>query len=448
MKNLSGDPTQEYLADGITEEIIGRLSAIHDLRVISRTSVMRLKQAQLSLPEIAKQLGVDAVVEGSVIREGSRIRVHAQLIRAATDEHFWSESYDRELRDVLTLESDVAESIVQKVVVTISGQERSRVVTARHVSPEVYENYLRGQFALNKSTRHDIEGSIRYFEQAINMDQKFAPAYLGLANAYDALGLVLVGAPPTETRPKVISAAQKAIELDPQLADAHVVLADAYRKEWRWTEAEAEYKRALELSPNSAAAHAGFAHWLVCKGRAADGVEWANQARELDPLVPGINLAWILFQARRYDEAFRELQAALAVTPDDAGALWFLGFVLIAEGKPVDAIPVLEKAVSVSGGSPGVRGVLVRAYANAGRRKDALRLLEGLRRQRRSEYVPAAALVQAYVGIGDKEQALAWLDRAYKEQSNLLQWIGTESTFDPLRSDPRFNHLVHLVGLN
>jgi TolB-like protein/tetratricopeptide (TPR) repeat protein/DNA-binding winged helix-turn-helix (wHTH) protein len=448
MKNLSGDATQEYLADGMTEEIIGRLSAIHDLRVISRTSVMRLKQAQMSVPEIGKQLGVDAVVEGSVIREHSRIRVHAQLIRAATDEHFWSESYDRELTDALGLESEVAESIVQKVEVTISGQERSRVVTARHVSPEVYENYLRGQFALNKGTRQDVEGSIRYFEQAINTDPKFAPAYLGLANAYDALGLVLVGAPPTETRPKVISAARKALELDPQLADAHVLLAEAYRKQWRWTEAEAEYRRALELSPNSAAAHAGFAHWLVCKGRTAEAVEWANHARELDPLVPGVNLAWILFQARRYDEAARELHAALAVTPDDAGALWFLGFVLIAEEKSVDAIPVLEKAVSVSRGSPGVRGVLVRAYASAGRRKDALRVLEGLRRQRQSEYVPAAALVQAYVGFGDKEQALAWLEQAYKEQSNLLQWIKTESTFDPLRGDPRFTDLIHRVGLD
>jgi TolB-like protein/DNA-binding winged helix-turn-helix (wHTH) protein/Tfp pilus assembly protein PilF len=448
MKNLSGDSAQEYLADGMTEEIIGRLSAIHDLRVISRTSAMHFKDSRLSVPEIAKALNVDAVVEGSVIREHSRIRVHAQLIRAATDEHLWSESYDRELRDVLALESDVAESIVQKVDVSISGQEHSRVVMARDISPEVYESYLRGQFALNKGNRPDVEESIRYFEQAINTDPKFAPAYIGLANAYDTLGLVFVGAPPRQTRPKVIIEAQKALELDPQLADAHVLLADAYRKQWKWTEAEAEYKRALELSPYNAAAHAGFADWLLCKGRAAEAVEWAKRARELDPLIPGTNLSWILFQARRYDEAVRELHAALAVTPDDASALWFLGFVLIAEGKPVDAIPVLEKAVSVSRGSPGVRGVLVRAYANAGRRKDALRVLQGLRRQRQSEYVPAAALVQAYVGLGDNEQALAWLEQAYKEQSNLLQWIKTESTFDTLRGDPRFTNLVHRVGLD
>ena len=448
MKNLSGDAAQEYLADGMTEEIIGRLSAIHGLRVISRTSVMRLKEAKLSVPEIAKQLGVDAVVEGSVIRDHSRIRVHAQLIRAATDEHLWSESYDRELRDVLTLESDVAEAIVQKVDVTISEQERTRVLRARDISPEVYESYLRGQFALNKRTRTGVQESIRYFEQATNTDPKFAPAYIALADAYDTLGEVFVGAPPAETRPRVISMAQKALELDPQLADAHVLLADTYRKQWKWTEAEAEYKRALELSPNHAAAHAGFADWLLCKGRAAEAVEWARRARELDPLVPATNLAWILFQARRYDDAARELHAALAVTPDDPIALWFLGFVLVAEGKPGDAIPVLEQAVFVSHGSPGVKGVLVRAYANAGQREDALRVLDELKRQRQREYVPAAALVQAYVGLGDKEQALAWLEQAYKEQSNLLQWINTESTFDSLRGDPRFTDLVHRVGLD
>jgi TolB-like protein/DNA-binding winged helix-turn-helix (wHTH) protein/Tfp pilus assembly protein PilF len=448
MKNLSGDPAQEYLADGITEEIIGRLSTVHDLRVISRTSVMRLKQEQLSVPEIGKQLGVDAVVEGSVMREQSRIRVHAQLIRAATDEHLWSESYDRELRDVLALESDVAKSIVQKIDITVSGPERSKVVTARDVSPGVYESYLRGQFALNKFTRPEVEQSIRYFEQAINADPKFAPAYIGLAGAYDTLGMVFFGSPATETLPEVISAAQKALELDPQLADAHVHLADAYRKQWKWTEAEAEYKRALELSPSNAAAYAGFAGWLLSKGRADEAVEWAKRSRELDPLVLSTNLSWILFQARRYDDAARELHAILAALPNDPLALWYLGFVLVAEEKPGDAILVLEHAVSVSHGSPGVKGVLVRAYANAGRRKDAVRVLDELKRQRRAEYVPAAALVQAYMGIGDKEQALAWLEQAYKERSNLLLWIRTESTFDPLRGDPRFTVLVHQVGLD
>ncbi len=412
MKNLSGDPAQEYLADGMTEEIIGRLAGVHGLRVISRTSVMHFKESPLSLPEIARQLGVDALVEGSVIREHSRIRVHAQLIRAATEEHLWSESYDRELGDVLALESDVAESIVRKIDVSVSGQERSRVVSAHHVSSEVYEIYWRGQFALNKETRPDVEESIHYFEQALNADPNFAPAYVGLAEAYEALAGVFVGAPPREMRTKVIRAAQKALQLDPQLADAHVILAHVYRVQWRWVEAEAEYKRALELAPSNVAANGGFAGWLLCKGRTAEAVEWANRARELDPLVPG-GLAWILFQARRYDDAARELHARLSRTPDDKGALWELGFVLIAEDKAADAIPVLEKAVAISHGSAGVKGVLVRAYAGAGKRKDALRLLEELKRQRQTEYVPAAALVQAYMGIGDKEQALVWLERCF-----------------------------------
>ncbi len=448
MKNLSGDPAQEYLSDGMTEEIIGRLAGVRSLRVISRTSVMHFKESPLSLPEIARLLGVDALVEGSVIREHSRIRVHAQLIRAATDEHLWSESYDRELGDVLALESDVAESIVRKIDVSVSGQERSRVVTALHVSPEVYEIYWRGQFAFNKKTRSDIEESIHYFEQALNADPDFAPAYVAMAHAYGELGTVFRGgAPPGEARAKVIWAAQKALQLDPQLADAHVILADVYQEQWHWVEAEEEYKRAFELAPNNVAAHRGFAGWLACKGRTAEAVEWAKRARELDPLVPS-DLDWILFLARRYDEAARELHATMAVTPDDPDALWGLGFVLIAENKAADAIPPLEKALAITHGGPGVKGVLVRAYAGAGRRKDALRLLEELRRQSQTEYVPAGALVQAYVGIGDKEQAFAWLERSYEEQSNLLQWLKTENTFDPLRSDPRFTDLLHRMGLD
>ncbi|HTF43239.1 MAG TPA: tetratricopeptide repeat protein [Terriglobales bacterium] len=448
LKNLSGEPGQDYLADGMTEALIGRLSSIHDMRVISRTSVMQFKETKLLVPEIARTLGVDAIVEGSVIREGSRIRVHAQLIRASTDEHFWSEAYDRELGDVLALQSDVAQSIASKVEVTVTGQEHSRLVAARQVSPEVYESYLRGQFALHKSNRADVEESIHYFEQALNADPKFAPAYVALAAAYDDLGAVFAGAPSRETHAKVIREAQKALELDAQLADAHVLLADTYRKQWMWAESEAEYKRALELAPNNSAAHAGYAGWLLCAGRAAEAIKWAQRARELDPLDSVRNLAWILFQDRRYDDAARELHAALAVTPEDPYVLWYLGFVLLAEDKPGDAIPVLEKAVSVSHGSPGARGVLVRAYANAGRRKDALGVLDKLRRQRQAEYVPAGALVQAYMGIGDKEKALAWLEQAYKEESNLMQWIKTENTFDPLRGDPRFTDLIHRVGLD
>lgn len=450
LKNLSGDPTQEYLADGISEALIGQLAAIRDLRIVSRTSVVRFKDTQLSMPEIAKALGVDAIVEGSVIREGSRIRVHAQLIRGASDEHFWSESYDRELGDVLTLESDVAQAIAEKVEVTVTGQERSRLVAARHISPEVYESYLKGQFALRNSNNFsDLQKSISYFDEAIRQDPTFAAAYVGLAVAYDTLGTVFVGGSPAETRPKVVSAARKALELDPELAEAHVQLANVYRQEWRWSDAEAEYKRALQLRPNDAEAHVELAKWLLAEGRTEEAMEWSKRARELDPLaVTGTDLAWILFSARRYDEAIRELHATLAVTPDDAVAHWFLGFSLIGKGKPQDAIPPLERAVSLSHRSPGAIGVLARAYGHAGRRSDTLRLIAELNRRRQKGYVPTAPFVQAYVGLGDYDQAFAWFERAYQEKSNILQWIKVEPFPDAMRNDPRFVDLIHRVFLD
>jgi pentatricopeptide repeat protein len=448
LKNLSADPTQEYLADGMTEALIGRLAGIHDLRVISRTSVMQYKDTKEGLPEIAKTLGVDAIVEGSVIRDGNRIRVHAQLIRAATDEHFWSEAYDRELRDVLTLQSDVAQSIAQKVEVTITGEERARLTAARPVSPEVYENYLKGRSILDKSySRSGLEESIGYFEEATKRDATFAPAYVGLANAYDRLGTIFIGTPPSEVRPKVVNAARKALELDPGLAEAHVLLAGVYQEEWRWSDAEAEYKRALDLKPNDAAAHVGFAHWLLCQGRTQEALTWTARGRELDPLeVSGTSVGETLFFARRYDEAIHELRSVLAVQGDSASALWYLGFSLIANGQPHDAIPVLEKAASITNRSPGVIGVLIRAYAHAGRRKDALRLLDELKQRGQKGYVPAGAFVNAYLGLEDREQAFAWLEHAYQEQSNILQFLKVHPFFDPVRDDPRFNDLLHRVG--
>jgi len=449
LKNLSGDPRQEYLADGMTEALIGRLSGIHDLRVISRTSIMSFKDTHLSAPEIAKTLGVDALVEGSVMREGSRIRVHAQLIRGATDEHFWSEAYDREVRDVLVLQSDVAQSIAQKVEVTVTGTEHARLTAARSVSPEVYESYLKGRFALDKSnSRRGIDESISYFEEAIRSDPTFAPAYVGLANAHFDLSTIFIGAPPEEERAKELSAIRKALELDPELAEAHILLADAELIQWEWPQAEAEYRRALDLNSSDASAHVGFAHWLLSQGRTDEALASAKRGRELDPLaVSGDDIGWILFQSHRYDEAIHEFRSVLAVRPDDANILWDFGFVLIANGKPDEAIPVLEKALSLSDRSPGITGVLIRAYAHAGRRPDALQLLAELKRRKQAGYVPAGAFVNAYLGLGEKDEAFTWLERAYKEHSNILLFLKVHPYFDPLRDDPRFKDLLRRVGL-
>jgi TolB-like protein/DNA-binding winged helix-turn-helix (wHTH) protein/tetratricopeptide (TPR) repeat protein len=450
LKNLSGDPAQQYLADGITEELIGRLAGVRDLRVISRTSVMRFTNTQLSVPEIARILRGDALVEGSVMRDGNRIRVHAQLIRAASDEHFWSESYDRELRDVLAMEADVAQAVSHKVEVTITGEEHRRLAAVRSVSPDVYEKYLRGEFALaNSNNKFDIEESVAYFKEAIGKDPTYAPSYVGLAKSYSMLTTVFMGGVAEVERPRAVLAAQKALELDPELVEAYVLMASMAESQWHWAEAESEYRRVLELRPNDAAAYSGLAWWLECQGRTEEALATRRRARELDPLlISGADLAWDLFYARRYDEAAHELRSVLAVRADNAYALWILGFVLLANHHPQDAVPELEKAVSVSNRSPSIVGLLVNAYAQAGRRRDALHLLDELKRRKQTGYVPTAAFTFAYLGLDDNDQAFVWLEQGYKEQSNLLQTLKVFPFFDPIRGDSRFADLLHRVGLD
>jgi tetratricopeptide (TPR) repeat protein len=393
---------------------------------------------------------VDAVVEGSVKRDGNRIRVTAQLIRAATDEHFWSESYDREVRDALALQSDVAQSIARRVEVTVTGKERERLTAVRSVSPEVYESYLKGQFLSdNGNDRASLERSIGYFEEAIKRDPTFAPAYVGLATAHTRISTIFIGAPPAEARAKVFSAARKALELDPELVEAHVLLADVLQREWQWAEAEAEFRRALELSPSDATAQAGFADWLMCQGRTEEALALAQRAREHDPLaVSGISIGWILFVAHRFDEAIHELRSVLAVHPDDVDASWCLGFALIANHQPEEAIPVLEKTVSIANRSPGSIELLSAAYAQAGRRAQALRLIDELKERRNTGYVPAGAFINPYLALRDYEQAFVWFERAYEEKSNILQFLKVHPFFDPVRGDPRFADLVRRVGLD
>jgi TolB-like protein/tetratricopeptide (TPR) repeat protein len=439
LQNFSGNPEQDYLSDGMTEALIARLSAIHALRVISRTSAMQYKGTRKSVPAIGKELNVDAVIEGSVLRSGDKIRVTVQLIRADTDEHLWSGTYDRELQDVLALQSDVTYGIARHIEVAVSGAQKGSPVAPRTVPPGVYEAYLKGRFALHKGSRAGLEEALRHFQTAIDADGTFAPAYAGLASTYEALGLVFYGEPPGETRSRTLVAARKALELDPELAEARALLANALQKDWRWAEAEVEYRRAVELSPNDAAAHAGLADWLLCQGRTEEALASARRAQVIDPRAfSGGQVGWILFQAHRFDEAIRELRTALTVKPKDPMTVWFLGFALTGAGQFDEAIRTLEEAASLSDGSSAVLGVLVRAYAGAGRRTEALRVLGELHRRRQKGYVPAAAFLNAYLGLGDKEEAFAWLERAAEERSNITQFLKVHPFFDPLRADPRF----------
>jgi TolB-like protein/DNA-binding winged helix-turn-helix (wHTH) protein len=446
LKNISGDSSQEYLADGMTEELIGRLSGIRGLRVISRTSVMGFKDTKLSVPEIAKTLNVDAVVEGSVIRHGNRIRVHAQLIRAATDEHFWSEEYDRELKDVLELQSEVARAIADKVEVSVTGQEHARLVAARPIAPEVYESYVKG---MNdpETTKPQIEQRIADFQEAIRKDPTFAPAYVGLAESYISYQDAFVGAPPLEIRPKATAAAQKAIELDPGLAEAHALLAEMYQKQWRWAESEAEYKRALELEPNDASSHRGYASWLACQGRTDEALGWAKRGRELDPLASGDTIGWILLLHRRYGDSIREYRSIVAAHPEYTNARWGLGYALMLDNQAEDAIAELEKLTAMVYRSPGSLAMLATAYARAGNRTQALRLIDELKQRQQDGYIPPSAFITPYLALGEYDQAFYWCDEASKEKSGILQWIKVVPSFDPVRGDPRFRALLRRVGL-
>jgi TolB-like protein/tetratricopeptide (TPR) repeat protein len=449
LENFSGNPEQDYLADGMTEALISQLAEIHGLRVISRTSVMQFKGTRKPLPAIGKQLNVDAVIEGSVQREGDKIRISVQLIRTDTDEHMWAGTYDRELQNVLALQSEVARGIASHVESKVSGLPGGSPVIVRTVAPEVYEAYLKGRYALNKDDRAGLEEALRYFQAAVDADPKFAPAYAGIAAAYDEFGTVYIGMPPGEARPKTLLAARKALELDPELTEAHVALAAVLQREWHWAESEAEYSRAIELSPSDASAHSGLAAWLLCQGRMDEALAQARRAQEFDPLsIDNLQIGWILFHARRYDDAIRELRTAVALRPEDPSALWYLGFALIGAEQFDEAIRTLEKAVALTDRSSAVLGVLVRAYARGGRRADALRVLDELKARQKKGYVPAAAFLHAYLGLGDTEEAFVWLGRAADERSDIMQFIKVHPFFDPLRSDPRFAEYLRRVNLS
>jgi TolB-like protein/Flp pilus assembly protein TadD len=448
MQNFSGNPEQDYLSDGMTEALIARLAAIHGLRVISRTSAMQFKGTRKSVPEIGKELNVDAIIEGSVLRSGDKIRVTVQLIRAETDEHLWADTYDRELRDVLALQSDVTQGIAGHIQNAVMGTQSGSRGAPRSVAPEVYEAYLKGRFASHKNSRAGLEEALLRFQSAIDADATFAPAYAGLGAAYGDLGTVFYGMPPGEARPKTLAAAQKALQLDPELVEAHVLLAESLGQDWRWAEAESEYRRAIELSPSDAGAHSSFAIWFLCQGRTEEALSWARRAQELDPLAyRGVEVGWILFQSRRYDEAIRELQSALTMEPENPMGEWFLGFALIGAGRFDEAIRALEKTASLSDQNSAVLGVLVHAYAHGGRRAEAMRVLNELHRRRQRGYVPPAAFLNAYLGLGDTEEAFVWMERCAEERSNILQFLKVHPFMDAIRGDPRFAEYLRRAHL-
>jgi TolB-like protein/Tfp pilus assembly protein PilF len=450
LQNLSGDPSQDYIADGMTEELIGRLSRIHGLRVISRTSTMHLKNTQLSVPEIARMLAVEAIVEGSLVQEGHEIRVHAQLIRAATDEHIWAGEYQREYQSILEVQEEVARNIVEQIQLNLTPEDRARLASKPPVDPEAYESYLRGRYYFNQRTEDALHKSIASFQQAIARDPAYAPAYSGLAEAYAMLGF-RGGFPLKDALSDAKKAALKAIELDDTLAEPHASLAFiAETYEWDWPAAERQYKQALELNPGYAQAHNWYGGYLTYTGRFNEGVAEAMRARELDPLSLPLNnaLAGRLLAAGRYDEALRQVQTTLELDEHFAPAHQTLGWVYLHGGKQDDAIREFQNALELAGAADtDIQLDLGFAYAVSGRPDEARRILANLKQLYQQGIVPATSLATLHGALGESNEAFVWLEKAYQERDPQLTYLKAGRRFEPLREDPRFGQLVRRVGL-
>jgi TolB-like protein/Flp pilus assembly protein TadD len=450
LQNLSGDPSQDYFADGLTEELIGMLSKIHGLRVISRTSAMHFKNTQLSVPEIAKMLGVDAIVEGSIVREGRQVRVHAQLIRAATDEHIWAEEYQRQYGSLLEVEEEVSRSIADQIEVSLTPEDGAHLASTHPVDPEAHENYLKGRYYFNQRTESALNKSISSFQQAIAKDPGYALAYSGLADAYAMLGF-RGGFPSKDALLRAKTAARKAIELDHSLAEPHASLAFiAETHEWDWATAEREYKQALELKPGDARAHNWYAGYLTYVGRFDDGISEAERARDLDPLSLPVNnaLAGRLLAGSRYNEALQQVQKTLELDSHFAPTHQTLGWVYLHSGKQEEAIREFQNALQLSGTEDtDLQLDLGFAYAVTGKQDEARKILAKLEKLHQQGVVPSGSVAILYGALGESNEAFAWLEKAYEERDPQLAYIKAGRRFEPLRKDPRFKKLVHRVGL-
>lgn len=449
LDNLSGDSTQEYFADGMTDALIGELAKIGALRVISRTSAMQYKGTKKSLPQIAQELHVDGVVEGTVQRSGDRVRIRVQLIYAAADRHLWAETYERDVRNVLGLQGEVAQTIARQIQVKITPDEQARLTSSVAVSRKALDDYLQGRYLLDK--RDQLPKAIEYFQSAVKEDPTYAPAYAGLAACYNGLGSVVISAlPPPEARRQAEDAAEKALQLDGELAEAHVALGSVYHYNWNWDAAERELTRAIDLNPNYAEAHSNYSHLLSAHERAEEAIAEANRAQELDPLsiLMSQRRGFVLTNARHYDEAIEQFRRVIALDANNYVVYWFLAIAYANKGRFDEAIATSERAVVLSSRAPGALGVLGMCYGLAGRKAEANKVLAELLELNRHRYVTPVALVQVYIGLGAKDQAFAWLEKAYQERSYFMAYLKVIPLADPLRSDPRFDDLLRRIGLS
>ncbi len=449
LESLSSDASQDYFADGMTDELITDLGQISALRVISRTSVMVYKRARKPLPQIARELNVDAVVEGTVLRSGDQVRVTVQLIEASTDKDLWSQSYEGDWRDTLVLQKKVARAIADQIRISLNPQEQAALKNVKVVNPEAYESYLKGRYFWNKRTADGLQVALAYFNQAIDEDPKYAAAYSGLADTYALLADWEYGVmTPKEALPKAKAAAIKALELDSALGEAHNSLAfclDVF--DWDLDAAGKEFRRAIELNPGYATAHHWYAWHLILLGRYDEAIAEMRTAENLDPLSLIINadLAELLLLAHSYDESIRQSRKAIEMDPNFALTHNQLGQAYLQEHAHDVAVAELQKAVQLSGGSPTCIANLARAYVASGKRSEAVKLLNDLKKRSNPSHSHASEIAVIYASLGDRVQAMNWLEKGYEERFNPSVLL--RPGFDPLRSDPRFQDLVRRTGL-
>jgi eukaryotic-like serine/threonine-protein kinase len=446
LENLSGDPQQQYFADGMTEELTTELSQVGSLRVVSRTSAMRYKGTRMSVPEIARELNVDGVVEGSVEREGDRVRITAQLVQGPTDTHIWAKGYERDFRDSLRLQDEVAQAIVDEIQLKLTPQERAHFARNEVIDPAAHEDYLRGLFDLNLHNGPDERKAIDLFQAAIEKDPSYAAAYTSLADAYRAL-IFNSNIAPADVIPQSEAAAKRALEIDDQLAEAHATLGSNIGDyNWDWAGGEREFQTALRLNPNSAVVHSYYAHFLRQQGKLEESIRHGQHAVELDPVSAqrSFLLAQTLFEARRYDEAVGQLQKTLDLEPRFWPAHLYLGKVFAEKGQGQEAIDELKKAGDFTAEPLATIGYV---YGRMGRTTDARKVISDLQKELTTGYVAPPDFAKIYLGLGEKDRAIFWLEKGYQQRDFWITFLKGDPIFDSLRSDSRFQDLIRRLGL-
>ncbi len=450
LKNLSSDPEQEYFSEGLTDELTTRLASLQGLRIISRTSAMQYKDSRKPLPAIAKELNVDAVVEGSVLRAGGRVRISVQLIEAAADRHIWAESYERDQRDILALQNEVTRDIAHNIKLSLDPAERQRLAASPPVDPEAHADYLRGRFYWSKRTAVDLRTAIGYFEQAIARDPNYANAYAGLADSYLLISGYSV-APRSESIRKARAAALRALEIDERLAEAHTSLAlVAQNYDWDWQTAEKEYRRAIQLDPNYATAHHWHAECLALQGRFDEAFREIERARQLDPLslIIAADNGVILYFSRQYDRAIEQFRAVLRREPNFPRAYVVIG-AYERKGLLREALAdvVNWELLDHTPFKPWIWAHRAYVYGRSGEQARAQHALEKLEELNRNWPMDPGPMILAYIGVDDKERAFAWLQEAYLEHSAAITGLKVDPLYDSLRADPRFQDLLRRIHL-